>query len=166
MGIESEPGVDRFTFHYYTSAGRPVLGVRTLVWGGDDWPAVGEDLAEGTYKITADNGLTLGVRDAGAADGSVIELQPYSGSDFQKWNVAVSPEGYYRLSSVGSGKVFEVGANQQWIIELLSDGKTYCLKPRSSQEALGFRAEKPAAAALTTTAWSNLASQKWTFGAP
>lgn len=110
----------------------------------------------------------------GPADGPVIELQPYSASDFQKWIVTMSPEGYYRLSSVGSGKVFEVGAgaNQQWMIKLLSDGNTYCLKLRSSQESLGFRAEdvgaapKPAVAALTTAAWRNLASQKWTFGAP
>ena len=47
MGIESEPGLDRFSFHYYNAAGRPVLGVRTLVWNADGWPSVGQDLAPG-----------------------------------------------------------------------------------------------------------------------
>ena len=43
MGIASEPGMERFSFHYYNASGRPVLGIRTLVWGADGWPAVGEE---------------------------------------------------------------------------------------------------------------------------
>lgn len=54
MGIESKPGMDRFTFHYYNASGRPVLGIRTLVWGADGWPSVGEDLPADTRKTATD----------------------------------------------------------------------------------------------------------------
>ena len=179
MGIQSDPAgaLDRFTFHYYNAAARPVLGVRTLVWGADGWPCVGEDLPPGTYKITADNGQALGVKGGGAADGSLIELQPSTGSDFQKWTVDITPEGYYELKSVGSGQTVGLasrpaGAQQQWIIELLSDGKGYCLKSGSNQMALGFSTaegvagETSAPAGLTTSRWSNIPSQKWIIRAP
>jgi arabinan endo-1,5-alpha-L-arabinosidase len=55
MGIESEAGLDRFTFHYYNANGRAVLGVRTLVWGADGWPSAGEDAAADGGIITGDN---------------------------------------------------------------------------------------------------------------
>lgn len=55
MGIESEPGRDGFSFHYYNAGGRPVLGIRTLVWGADGWPSVGKDLPADTRKTTTDS---------------------------------------------------------------------------------------------------------------
>lgn len=183
MGILSEPGLDRFSFHYYNAAGRPVLGVRTLVWGADGWPSVGDYLAPGIYKITADNGMALSVRANSAADGAPVNLQPYTGSDFQKWAVAITPEGYYTLTSVGSGKSFEAvvkatkavidqgttatGNPQQWIIELTSDGKTYSLKSDVTLGVLTLpisKGRKPDI--LTTSTWSNSPAQKWIFVTP
>jgi arabinan endo-1,5-alpha-L-arabinosidase len=191
MGIESEPGIDRFSFHYYNADGRPVLGIRTLVWGDDGWPSVGDDLPPGTYKITAENGLALGVHGTRSTDGKLIELQRYSGSDLQKWTVTVTPDGYYHLTSAGSGKSFEVAApsadakttsavidqaptttgnNQQWVIELSSDGKAYRLRSCATQEALALTTRKDDARkkgdAITTAVWSNLQTQKWTFNTP
>jgi arabinan endo-1,5-alpha-L-arabinosidase len=191
MGIESEPGLDRFSFHYYNAAGRPVLGVRTLVWNADGWPSVGEDLSPGTYKITASNGLSLGLHGHSSVDSKPLELQRYTGSDFQKWTVAVTPEGYYQLTSVGSSKAFEVAASSadakpasamadqaptgtgdknQWIIDLTSDGKTYRLQSRGSQEmgalSISHAGGHKKPATLVSTAWNNLPTQKWIFSIP
>jgi beta-xylosidase len=38
IGILTEDGVDRFTYHYYNSKGRPVLGEDTLKYDADGWP--------------------------------------------------------------------------------------------------------------------------------
>ena len=104
MGIESEPGIDRFTFHYYNADGRPVLGIRTLVWGEDGWPSVGEDLQAGTYAIETEDGRAVGV----AARG--VGLTAGTGLASQRWTVTITPEGYYRLASASSGGAFEVAA--------------------------------------------------------
>jgi arabinan endo-1,5-alpha-L-arabinosidase len=191
IGIDAEPGLDRFSFHYYNAAGRPVLGFRTLVWGPDGWPSVGEDLSPGTYKITSDSGLALGVRGAASADGAPIDLQPYTGNDYQKWTVAVTPDGHYQLTSVGSGKCFGIsppsagpkntpavidqaaagtGGQQQWIIELTSDGKAYRLTSSTTQQVLALPVTADGtsgkSATLTTASWSNISAQKWTISAP
>jgi hypothetical protein len=188
MGILSEPGLDRFSFHYYNAAGRPVLGVRTLVWNADGWPSVGQDLSPGTYKISAGDGLVLGVHGDSSADAGRIELQPATGSDSQSWTVALTPDGYYQLASANGGKALEVagqsvdagtkptGIDQalagsdphpQWIVDLTSDGKTYRLRSRATSEmfalsvAAGHARKKTAA--LTATQWANLPTQKWSF---
>lgn len=180
MGILNEPGLDRFSFHYYNSSARPVLGVRTLVWDADGWPSVGESLTAGTYKITADNGLALGVRDKSMADGAKVDLESYTGDDFQKWTVAVTPEGYYTLTSVGNGKTIELNAsgvvdqaarhlgNQQlWIIQLTSDGKTYRLKSDATLGVLTLPAEKSKKSVVPGVAvWNNTSAQKWILSTP
>jgi beta-xylosidase len=38
IGILSENGVDRFTYHYYNAKGRPVLGEQTLAYDPAGWP--------------------------------------------------------------------------------------------------------------------------------
>ncbi|BCM93508.1 intracellular endo-alpha-(1-_5)-L-arabinanase [Abditibacteriota bacterium] len=47
IGIFSEGGVDRISFHYYNakSNGTPTLGIKTLSWGADGWPIALDDPA-------------------------------------------------------------------------------------------------------------------------
>lgn len=47
IGIFSENGIDRFSFHYYDGLanGRPTLGLETLIWDSDGWPRAGHEPA-------------------------------------------------------------------------------------------------------------------------
>jgi arabinan endo-1,5-alpha-L-arabinosidase len=45
IGILSEGGVDRFTYHYYNANGRPVLGEGTLKYDAEGWPTPGVQVA-------------------------------------------------------------------------------------------------------------------------
>jgi beta-xylosidase len=47
IGILSEAGVDRFTYHYYNAKGRPVLGEGTLKYDSDGWPVPATEAATG-----------------------------------------------------------------------------------------------------------------------
>jgi hypothetical protein len=148
LGILDEGGVYYCTYHYYPSSGAgAVLGEETLVWGANGWPSAGADFVPGTYKITASGtNLTLGVRGASTANGAPIEEEPYTDSTFQRWTVAftdssgTTPDGYYSITSVGSGEVLDLyqsgtsngtlidqwtlgtANNQRWFIEETSDG--------------------------------------------
>lgn len=144
IGILSEGGIDRFTYHYYPNGGS-VVGEQTLVWGADGWPVAGTDFPAGTNKIiSAANGLALGIQNASATDGTPIEQQTYTTNTYQQWIItlttnASAPDGYYSLKSVGSGKAVDLfannltngtlinewtvgtGDNQRWFIEQTSD---------------------------------------------
>jgi hypothetical protein len=47
IGMLSEGGVDRFTYHYYNAKGRPVLGEGTLKYDSDGWPVPATEPAAG-----------------------------------------------------------------------------------------------------------------------
>jgi arabinan endo-1,5-alpha-L-arabinosidase len=183
IGIESEPGLDRFSFHYYNADGRPVLGFRTLVWDSDGWPSVGQDLSPGTYKIAASNGLALGIHGRAAANGKRIELARPASTDLQRWSVAVTADGYYRLTSISGGEPLTIAPSRArtasatinppaaidplWIIELTSDGKTYRVTSCVDQDVLVSSGDtRKKSAPVTTAPWSNLPTQKWTFSTP
>ena len=44
IGIYSQCGIERFTYHYYPDA-YPRLGVNKLLWSSDGWPVVGAPIA-------------------------------------------------------------------------------------------------------------------------
>lgn len=43
MGIYTDCGMQRFTYHYYPDTGGSVIGHNELMWGGDGWPSVGPE---------------------------------------------------------------------------------------------------------------------------
>jgi beta-xylosidase len=47
IGILSEDGVDRFSYHYYDAEGRPVLGEGILKYDSDGWPVPAAQAAGG-----------------------------------------------------------------------------------------------------------------------
>ena len=118
VGILSEGGVDRVSFHYYGSLvnGVPSLGLERLAWGADGWPrAVGDPpppgpgLAPGRYAIISKaSGLALGVHNVLLDDGTPIDQFTYSGGAMQLWNVCPVGDGFYGISSLGTGKFFDL----------------------------------------------------------
>lgn len=152
IGILSEGGIDRCTYHYYPDNGRSVIGEQTIVWDADGWPTCGMDLAPGTYKISASvNSYALGVTGENAdvarilkLPGGTVEKQPYNRSALQQWTVTFTSgsnaDGYYTITSASSGNAltvfespisgrFSVGqaapsgnGDQGWLIEQTSDG--------------------------------------------
>lgn len=43
MGVYSQCGVERFTYHYYPDSGGSVIGENELMWGADGWPGIGAE---------------------------------------------------------------------------------------------------------------------------
>ncbi len=87
MGILSEGGVDRFSFHYYDglSNGRPTMGIRPLLWGADGWPKAGFDLPAGRYAIISKaTGLALGVQQRRHSRRQQSRRRNYRASCFQR----------------------------------------------------------------------------------
>ena len=195
IGILSEGGIDRCTYHYYPDSGRPVVGEETILWDADGWPVAGADLAPGTYKIASvQTGAALGVHAGSASEGAPVEQQSYAGSPGQRWTVAyalaggTNANGYYIITSAGSGMAWNffqsdvpsatsVGLsvptareNQQWLIEQTGDGK-YSIVSRASGEALCVPASGLALnlgiVRFKTGAGAQIGpAQEWTFSAP
>jgi beta-xylosidase len=188
LGIISENGIDRCTYHYYPDNGRSVIGLETIIWDADGWPTCGADLAPGTYQISsANNGLAVGVYQAGTNNGTPLVLDAATGSSFQQWEInfttnGPAADGYYRLAAVGSGLVlnlalaatnndaridqwtWENNDGQRWLIEQTSDGG-YRLVSKSSQGVLDVSSAGGAAGSwLATKDWNNAATQHWQFG--
>jgi arabinan endo-1,5-alpha-L-arabinosidase len=156
IGILSEDGIDRCTYHYYPDKGRSVIGEETMLWGADGWPSAGTDLAPGVYKITSSmDGAALGVSTGGGAP----DAKPYTGNANQQWKVAftytsgTNADGYYSITSAGTGAPLDLsqfkrpatvampqaqqasGAPGRWIIEETGDGNYRIVSP-ASREAL------------------------------
>jgi arabinan endo-1,5-alpha-L-arabinosidase len=43
MGVYSQCGVERFTYHYYPDSGGSLIGENDLTWGADGWPTIGPE---------------------------------------------------------------------------------------------------------------------------
>jgi arabinan endo-1,5-alpha-L-arabinosidase len=50
LGILSQNGVDYYTYHYYPDSGGSVLGLGTITWGSDGWPAASEPASPGPRR--------------------------------------------------------------------------------------------------------------------
>ncbi|MEI8037878.1 MAG: family 43 glycosylhydrolase [Verrucomicrobiota bacterium] len=188
VGILSEGGIDRFTYHYINTSGNKVLGEETLVWGPDGWPIAGADLAPGTYKISSLNsGLAAAVYQAGTTAGTPLDQETYTGGNFQKWTVSyttngLAADGYYSLTSPGSGSVAELfqsslnngtlidqgvwsnGNHQRWFIEQTSEGYYRMVSPVSQKviEVPGFSTAP--GTSLAQMDWNNSVNQQWMIG--
>jgi beta-xylosidase len=187
LGIISENGIDRCTYHYYPDNGRSVIGMETIIWGADGWPACAADLAPGTYQISsANSGLVLGVSQAGTNNGTPLDLETATGSPSQQWLVdyttnGPAADGYYRLTSVSSGLVigvaqsgtdhgtridqqtWENGNHQCWLIEQTSDG-SYRIVSKASPGAIdASNASGTSGPGLETKDWNNTPNQHWKF---
>lgn len=196
IGILSEGGIDRCTYHYYPDNGRSVIGEETIVWdpkwvqNADGWPWPGRDLDAGTYKIVSSGGGAIRVHGGSYADDVPIEKQPYNGSPLQQWTVAFSgtsgtnADGYYGIASAGSGKALTViqtnggdtvrlekpapatSADQEWLIEETSDGK-YRISSRKSGEVLSAQPGGPGVSLIKTGRDTPLGrTEEWDFGGP
>ncbi|MEI7902043.1 MAG: RICIN domain-containing protein, partial [bacterium] len=187
-GILSEGGIDRLTYNFVNTSGSKVLGEQTLLWGPDGWPVAGADLAPGTYKISSLNsGLAVGVYQAGTTNGTPLDQETYTGSTFQQWTVSYTTngsaaDGYYRLTSPGSGSVAELfqanidngtlidqgvwsnGNHQRWFIEQTSEGYYRMVSPVSQKviEVPGF--STAAGTSLAQMDWNNSVNQQWIIG--
>lgn len=193
IGIVSEGGLDRFSFHYYGSRvnGVPTLGLERLAWGADGWPRPGgpgapppnaAGLAPGRYAIISKaSGLALGVHDILFDDGTPIDQFTYSGGDMQIWNVCPVGDGFYGISSLGTGKFFDLfecspkdGAKisqypwmnndcQRWRIEPAGKG-AYQIISKGGGTALTLPAGTNAPQALVVgSAWKGDSGQQWIF---
>lgn len=175
IGILSEHGIDRFSFHYYDGNvnGRPTLGLETLVWGADGWPIPGDDLAAGRYEIVAKGSkIALGV----SRQGTLIGLVRDQTSKVDIWNVQRAGDGYYTISSIDSGEYLgQRGSDgiirivrsdspdkddQLWRIEQLSDG-AYRILSKGDEDAIsaGSRHGKP----VLIAPWTGQGEQEWLF---
>ena len=93
----------------YTVATNSVHTVQ-LVWnaGGCNvnwWQLApgGGTIANGTYRIVAKTtGNVLSGRGASYADGAFIEMQPYNGSNYQRWQVTNLGTGYYSIRQIAA----------------------------------------------------------------
>jgi arabinan endo-1,5-alpha-L-arabinosidase len=183
IGIMSEGGIDRFTYHYYDSLsnGVPTLGMQTLVWDADGWPHPGGDLAPGRYSILSKaSGLALGVHDVSFEDAAPIDQFEYRGT-FQEWNVSPVGNGYYAITSMATGKAMDLAECsskdatpiaqyswfgndcQKWRIEQTSDG-TYRIVSKGGGTVLTLPGgDKTPQAVMQGFAWKGEPSQKWIF---
>lgn len=191
VGILSEGGVDRFSFHYYGSRvnGVPSLGLRRLAWGADGWPRAVSDppapaagLAPGRYAIISKaSGLALGVHDVSMDDGTPIDQFTYSGGAMQLWNVCPVGDGFYGISSLGTGKFFDLfecspkdGTKisqypwmnndcQRWRIESAGQG-AYRIIAKGGGTAITLPGgTKTLQALVVGSAWKGDSSQQWLF---
>ena len=123
-------GALRFSVHYegdMTRGGRSVLDIRPLLWSLDGWPVAGDNLTDGTYQIVSrqsENTLESHVptvppppRPAGtpAPTGPVQDvpgvpigpaathLGRYLTLDNQKWTIAPTGGGFYKIVNLGTG---------------------------------------------------------------
>ncbi|HEX8236096.1 MAG TPA: family 43 glycosylhydrolase [Abditibacteriaceae bacterium] len=184
IGIFSEDGFDRFTYHYYDSLNNGVatMGLQTLVWGKDGWPRAGSDLPGGRYAIISRaSGLALGIHKASWDDGTPIDQFEYGGGAMQQWNVSPVGGGYYSISSLGSGKhmdLAECSAKdgtrigqypwlnndcQRWRIEQTGED-TYRIISKGGATALTLPGGTKAPQALVEGhAWKGDIGQQWIF---
>lgn len=187
-GILSEGGIDRVTYHYYPDSGGSVIGEETVIWGADGWPTCGADLAPGTYKISSlHNGLAMGVYQGGTTNGVPIDQETYTGSTNQQWTVTYTtngsaPDGYYTITSVGTGKVVDLfssntnngtlidqwtasnSTNQKWFIEQTSEGY-YRIVSRVSQSVIDIpNFSNTAGTSLDEFVWNDGVDQQWIVG--
>ena len=185
MGILSEGGIDRCTYHYYPDTGGSVIGEETVIWGADGWPTCGADLAPGTYRISSlNNGLAMGVYLAGTTNGTPLDQETYTGSTFQQWTLTYTTngstaDGYYRIMSAGSSNVADLfqsspnngtpinqwasggGNNQKWFIEQTSDGY-YRIVSKISQSVIEVtNFSNTVGTALSQKVWNNGVNQEW-----
>jgi arabinan endo-1,5-alpha-L-arabinosidase len=184
MGIYSEDGIDRFTYHYYDgrSNGVPTMGMQTLVWGVDGWPQPGTDLAAGRYSIISKaSGLALGVQNSNFAEGTPIDQAPYLGGTTQQWNLSPTGNGHYSIGSLGTAKYFDLfecksedGTKisqypwmnndcQKWRIEQTSDGFYRIVSKAGDAVVTLPGGSKNIQAVVQGYAWKGDDSQKWIF---
>ena len=145
-------------------------------------------LAPGTYKISSLNsGLAVGVYQAGTTTGAPLDQETYTGSNFQHWTVSYTTngsaaDGYYSLTSPGSGNVAELfesnpnngtlidqaawsnGNHQRWFIEQTSEGYYRMVSPVSQKvvEVPGFSTTP--GTSLAQMDWNNSVNQQWIIG--
>jgi arabinan endo-1,5-alpha-L-arabinosidase len=156
----SEGGPERFSVHYeadLTRGGRSVLDIRPLLWSVDGWPIAGDNLTDGTYQIVArqsENTLEVQVpvmkpatpspTQANAATATpqtevagppVLHLARYLTLDNQKWIIAPSGSGFFKIVNVGTGLAIDSdpggkvdltayagSENQMWRLEQYPEG--------------------------------------------
>lgn len=86
MGIYTDCGMQRFTYHYYPDTGNSVIGHNELVWGADGWPSVGLEattaikICDSTGAGGSGNGGSGGALSAAGAAGSSSGGRAGSGS--------------------------------------------------------------------------------------
>jgi MYXO-CTERM domain-containing protein len=69
MGIYTDCGMQRFTYHYYPDTGGSVIGHNELTWGADGWPSVG---AEATTPVEICDSMGAGGSGSGGGAGAPI----------------------------------------------------------------------------------------------
>lgn len=67
MGIYTDCGMQRFTYHYYPDTGGSVIGHNELIWGADGWPSVGP---EATTAVKICDSVGMGGSGAGGSAGA------------------------------------------------------------------------------------------------
>lgn len=67
MGIYTDCGMQRFTYHYYPDTGGSVIGHNELLWGADGWPSVGP---EATTAVKICDAVGMGGSGAGGSGGA------------------------------------------------------------------------------------------------
>lgn len=186
VGVLSEGGIDRFTFHYYDGRanGVPTLGMQTLLWDANGWPRPGTDLPGGRYVIVSKaSGLALGIHKADTADGTPIDQFEYKGGAMQQWNISSTGDGYYSIGSLGTGKYFDLlecslkdGTKisqypwfnndcQKWRIEQTSES-TYRIVSKGGSVLTLPGGVKTPQALVQGYSWKGDSSQQWLFQKP
>ncbi|WP_226482781.1 RICIN domain-containing protein [Natrinema amylolyticum] len=80
----------------------------------DEWSAATEQrwtvdrLADGTYRIAADDGRVLEVADASSEEGAVLSVGEDVGAPHQRWEITPLLGGRYRIEAVHSGRAATV----------------------------------------------------------
>jgi arabinan endo-1,5-alpha-L-arabinosidase len=70
MGVYSQCGVERFTYHYYPDSGGSVIGENELTWGGDGWPGIGAEATTALKICEPMGGGAGGSTASGGASGA------------------------------------------------------------------------------------------------
>lgn len=184
IGIVSDGGIDRFSFHYYGSLvnGVPTLGLQTVVWGPGGWPQPATDLPAGRCAILSKaSGLALGIHNVSSAEGTALDQFPYRKDPFQQWNVSPTGDGYTTLSSLGTGKFMDLfqcnphdgtkvdqyawlGTDcQRWTLEPTSDGAYRILSKGGGTAVTLPGGAKTPQALVEGDRWKGDSSQEWLF---
>jgi arabinan endo-1,5-alpha-L-arabinosidase len=184
-----EDGVERFSLHYEAdleNGGRSTLGLRPLLWSVDGWPVAGENLATGSYQLRSK--LTENILEPHTEDGTTgLQQSLYLAVDSQKWNIAPTSGGFYKIVNAGNGQALQVGQDgaalgmgaysgadsQMWRLDQFPDGG-YRITAKTGGLALApvgglvlsiaGSMERPSAVGLSK--FSNDDRHKWVIAAP
>ena len=150
VGLLTENGANFLSYHYYdaTRNGAPTLGIASLSWDAQGWPAASQDwLPAGTYTLSSagspGSGKVWAAAGCTAASGQALVLAAPTGQPCQQWRLTPQGSGVYTITNVLSNLSLDVADCEEAV------GTALRLRPASEFDCQRFRLSRAADGSLT-----------------